>query len=130
MIIMKNSKIVKHKIKEFIYNNLIWNWDFEMFYLDRYKENPNFEDLEKAVRKSRNIEEDIEEIINTGFLYEFYFNGEYYHDHSFKRLLTLILYCLEEDPKGSFDFTEFEHEYSEQQFNVIFNFISKVRELF
>lgn len=67
----------------------------------------------------------IDDYIGTNLLYQFTFNGIYYHAHNFNSLLKQIawVFCDNDSNEYNFSFEEFKKEYSEQEYDLIKRFI-------
>ena len=67
-------------------------------YLDRYKEKGNIYDIVRFLGYSSDIQNDVEELINDGYYYAYYCDGEFYHAHSLKPLLVDIAQMIIDNP--------------------------------
>ena len=121
---------VKNKIKNWFYRKFycgFMNYD----YLDRFKKTGDVNDIERFLRYSSNIEEDIEEIVNDGYYYPYYCDGEFYHVHSLKSLCVAIVQTLIDNPDAEFKFDDdvLFTTYSNVDRVIIDKLINKIREL-
>lgn len=119
------DKIV-HWIRERVYCCFM-NYD----YLDRYKEKGNIEDIERFLRYSSDIQQDIEELVSDGYYYAYSCDGEPLHAHSFKGLCVSIVNILLENPDAEFCFDDDNYftTYSSVDLVILDKLIRKIREL-
>lgn len=121
---------VKNKIKKWFYRKFycgFMNYD----YLDRFKETGDVNDIERFLRYSSDIQEDIEEIVNDGYYYSYSCNGEFYHAHSLKALCVSIVQTLIDNPDAEFHFDDdvLFTTYSNVDMLIIDKLITRIREL-
>lgn len=118
---------IKQNIKEKLFLKLAFK--LNDYYIDRYLHKPNINDLEKLVMYSNNISMDIDLITKWNFCYSFEANEEYYHSHSFKDLLLVILNILKQNKNSKFNFEKYSDNYSEDELIIISKFIMVVKRL-
>lgn len=119
--------LIKQKIKEKLYLKLAFR--LNDYYIDRYLNNHNINDLEKLIIYSNNMFMDIDLITKWNFCYSFEANDEYYHSHSFKDLLLVILNILKQNKNSKFNFEKYSDNYSEDELIIISKFIMVVKSL-
>lgn len=92
---------MKRRLKDRI-THWIWRKAFNCFgnyyYLDRFKEKGDVKNIEKFLRFSHDIQTDVEELVNDGYYYAYYCNGEWRHAHSLHSLYVDIVQTLIDNP--------------------------------
>ena len=119
------SKII-HWIRKHTYCSFM-NFD----YLDRYKEKGNIYDIVRFLGYSSDIQNDVEELINDGYYYAYYCDGEFYHAHSLKSLLVDIAQMIidNSDVEIVLGDDDCYSSYSQVDCVIIDKFIRKMRKL-
>ena len=113
----------------------IWRKAFNGFgnyyYLDRFKEKGDIEDIEKFLRFSHDVQTDVEELVNDGYYYAYYCDGEFHHAHSLHSLYVDIVQTLIDNPDVEIVLGDDEYftTYSTVDEVIIDKLIRKIREL-
>lgn len=101
------------------------------YYLDRFKEKGNIEDIERFLRYSHDAQMDVEELVNDGYYYAYYCDGEFHHAHSLHSLYVDIVQALIDNPDVEIVLGDDEYftTYSTVDEVIIDKLIRKIREL-
>lgn len=125
---------MKRRLKDKI-THWIWKKAFNGFgnyyYLDRFKEKGNIEDIERFLRYSHDVQMDVEELINDGYYYAYQCDGEWRHAHSLYSLYVDIVQTLIDNPDTEIRLADDEYftTYSTVDEVIIDKLIRKIREL-
>ena len=101
------------------------------YYLDRFKEKGNIEDIEKFLRFSHDVQTDVEELVNDGYYYPYQCDGEWCHAHSLHSLYVDIVQTLIDNPDAEIRLADDEYftTYSSVDEVIIDKLIRKIRKL-
>lgn len=125
---------MKIRLKDKIVN-WIWRKTFcgfrNYYYLDRFKEKGDIEDIEKFLRYSHDAQMDVEELVNDGYYYAYYCDGEWCHVHSLHSLYVDIVNILIDNPDAEIKLADDEYytTYSTVDEVIVDKLIRKIREL-